>query len=617
MSSDEETTDTYTSEEESESELDVDEVEFFYKGEYPGYEHQDEDQESTTNLDYDNFPELYGAHSVVEPMHVLSRNITKQDCHIHFLDLHSATMSEEIRYEDYVTLYDALKKNTSIRELNLITDQYIEIALEAIGKNEHITNLKLRLGREWYRRIPRSVFCRLQDNSTITTLNLSFSRLRDSDVKNISSLLKNNLSNLTDLNLCSTGLSPEGLGYISDVLKTNTSIRKLNLSHNTLGNSSYLFLIEGIRSNSTLQNLNIGSTYLLREIAEIIKAINVNSSVHTLKVNDNKTGDRIMRYIFDELALNKSLHSLNLSCMGMTRRSLPGLIEIADRPNLRKLNISGNDISATLLRVPGYNGLYGAIEKSTSLEVLNIGTVEEEGRGSYMSIAGVLKTNTSIRKLTIDSDDSGGYISTMNSLKTNSTLRVLKIDKKLRSHEYFYLTSLLSKNTTIENIEFTDLLSFDSLKHIVNCMKINNSIQRFKVKKNYVADDPMDDMDFHGDSIDLIPHVKYLAGINQIINKLNNTSHTKHDKLNWKSILPTKERTPSSPITYRGTLWFVLDKLLTLYLTLKHNSMLPAELINTLLIQYLCEHKYWINVASVESDPDTRYYDPYGSDDYF
>lgn len=91
------------------------------------------------------------------------------------------------------------------------------------------------------------------------TLDLQKNELRDADVINLSESLKTNTT-VTYLNLSENCITPESLSALGEMLCTNKTLLHLNLSGNEIGPKA-VHLIEALQNNSTLQVLclyNIG-----------------------------------------------------------------------------------------------------------------------------------------------------------------------------------------------------------------------------------------------------------------------------------------------------------------------------------------------------------------------
>lgn len=74
---------------------------------------------------------------------------------------------------------------------------------------------------------------------------------------------------------------------IADVLKTNTTLRSLDISHNQLGHDGVRWISEALKENSTLQSLDMYSLTLgLRDITLLIEALRENTSLVDLVLYD-------------------------------------------------------------------------------------------------------------------------------------------------------------------------------------------------------------------------------------------------------------------------------------------------------------------------------------------
>uniref|UniRef100_A0A6B2L9A5 Uncharacterized protein n=1 Tax=Arcella intermedia TaxID=1963864 RepID=A0A6B2L9A5_9EUKA len=150
----------------------------------------------------------------------------------------------------------------------------------------------------------------LNSNSTLTTLDLSNNIIVEGD-EIVSHILQS--KNLTKL-LFNDSLIGDVTTLISLGLKSNNSLRTLELSKNSIGSDGVASLFQALQSNSTLTSLSLSfnniEDYGMTSISQALQASN---TLTYLDIHSNCLGDTGISLISDGLKLNSSLISLNIS----------------------------------------------------------------------------------------------------------------------------------------------------------------------------------------------------------------------------------------------------------------------------------------------------------------
>jgi hypothetical protein len=106
--------------------------------------------------------------------------------------------------------------------------------------------------------------------------------------RTLASILQSKDSRLEELYLCGNRLGDEGVSVLADALKSNCTLRVLDLGRNRFGDQGARDLAEFLRSNSSLQELNVwGNSIGPSGAAAVAEALRANRSLRLLVGAEN------------------------------------------------------------------------------------------------------------------------------------------------------------------------------------------------------------------------------------------------------------------------------------------------------------------------------------------
>jgi Ran GTPase-activating protein (RanGAP) involved in mRNA processing and transport len=277
------------------------------------------------------------------------------------------------------TIAEALSINTTIETLSLKNIKLVESGgheiVEALRNNKTITSLDLGCNipdaSKWdnldedideeydkygvYAIIEEytiAIANMIKKNTTIVKLNLERNCLGEIGIDEIAKALRVNTT-ITNLNLSRNNLEEYGTQKITDALYTNTTITKLNLSSNWLRENGALVIAEALYVITTLRSLNLSHNYLRRNsfssemgIIAIANALCKNESITELDLEHNKIGLNGVRELSKALCVNTTLKILNLEHNKLDKYGVYEIVgALRNNNTLTLLNIGCNDIS--------------------------------------------------------------------------------------------------------------------------------------------------------------------------------------------------------------------------------------------------------------------------------
>jgi len=281
------------------------------------------------------------------------------------------------------------------------------------------------------------------------------SSLKNEGVHQLAEVLKTNES-LRKLNLMGNEIGVQGALDLASALKVNETLLSLNLLYNQMGNEGAKALAESLKSNHTLKELLLGNNNIGSEGAvQLAEALRVNSTLINLNMSSNPLTLEGSKEILQALMVNRTLTGVNLYRIldwkeneeGVGDKLASWIAEALSKNNTIKiLEIGSNGISAI-----GVSAIAGALSNHLSLEQLSIESNPIQDDGARQ-LAGVLTSNQKLLLLALNrcglSDEGANQFA--EALKRNATLIELDLGvNKIADAGASKLAEALTKNATL------------------------------------------------------------------------------------------------------------------------------------------------------------------------
>ena len=154
----------------------------------------------------------------------------------------------------------------------------------------------------------------LKTNTTIKRLELRYSSLTGG-IKQVSDSLCNNetLEQLLLYNV--TGITDEDMTHLSTMLATNTTLKELELSNCNITDNGVRYISEGLTKNQTLTKLDIGGNRQITSISTstIADLIQTTTSLTELRLYNTSLNNDDIKTICTSLTKNTTIRKLYLS----------------------------------------------------------------------------------------------------------------------------------------------------------------------------------------------------------------------------------------------------------------------------------------------------------------
>ena len=154
----------------------------------------------------------------------------------------------------------------------------------------------------------------LKTNKTIKKLHLHSSSLTGG-IKQVSDSLFNNKTLEKLLLLESPGITDEDMTHLSTMLSTNTTLKVLELSYCKITDNGVRYICEGLTKNQTLTMLNIGGNHQITSVSTstIADLIQTTTSLTRLYLFHTSLNNDDIKTICTSLTKNTTIRKLYLS----------------------------------------------------------------------------------------------------------------------------------------------------------------------------------------------------------------------------------------------------------------------------------------------------------------
>nr|AAP92143.1 leucine-rich repeat protein N4C [synthetic construct] len=238
------------------------------------------------------------------------------------------------------------------------------------------------------------------------SLDIQSEELSDARWAELLPLLQQPYARLEYLDLNWNDLTEAGMKDLASVLRSNPSLRELDLSNNKLGDAGVRLLLQGLLDPGTrLENLDLNESDLteagLKDLASVLRS---NPSLRELTLSNNKLGDAGVRLLLQGLLdPGTRLEKLDLDQTDLTEAGMKDLASVLrSNPSLRELSLSSNKLGDAGVRLL----LQGLLDPGTRLEKLDLNQ-NDLTEADLKDLASVLRSNPSLRELSLSNNKLG------------------------------------------------------------------------------------------------------------------------------------------------------------------------------------------------------------------
>ncbi|KPA81472.1 putative paraflagellar rod component [Leptomonas pyrrhocoris] len=366
-------------------------------------------------------------------------------------------------------LAQSLQRNTSLKTLELANCNFTAVGIKAIfevlmrGKCgvQEVNIANNNLGED----AVQYIVAALQANPKLTIMNVDVNpSISENSAQAISGLtlvnrappqirsilpsLENNAREVTaiDFSPNTVAVNDDSVWLLSQALRTNTVVRSLNLSHNSIGDR--------------------GATYLAALFRE-------NSSVASLDLSSNSIGNRGAQALCDCFYANRGLQVVNLSNNVMDMEGVNSLTDVLRKNHkLREINMAKTRVPeefstavqtacALNRECPAVkNAYYSLCDNDTSLSQLHLHNLTDERAiddESMRSICSALHSKAFVYELDVSGNKIGAAgCAQLASVLSAEACRIMRLNlsnNPIDDVAAAELAKCFSNNTTLTNID--------------------------------------------------------------------------------------------------------------------------------------------------------------------
>ena len=321
-------------------------------------------------------------------------------------------------------------------------------------------------------------------NQGLKRLRLSNNKLRDGAVSIASALCQ--MNTLTELSLKNNYLSEGVIDELSSAIKTNKSLQKLNLSSNNLRSTGIVRVAQPLSVITNLTVLIIQSNRITEGAADAIAiAILSNPKLEELYLGSNSLASGIIK-IASALQYLTKLKVLDINSNNAPEEAAKELAVAIynNRLELETLWLSENNFRASISLIAD------SLTKTNTLKDINLsgnGIPEE----AAVHIAAVIDNNRSLQDVRLSSNllMTNGIIKIAKSLSKLSTLQVLHIsDNKIDDRAVDSLAAVILNNKKLVDLFLNDNLFQTGAIQIAKALKNISTLTRLEFNDNGLPD---------------------------------------------------------------------------------------------------------------------------------
>lgn len=320
----------------------------------------------------------------------------------------------------------------------------------------------------------------LKNNSVVTNLTIGFCKLDDEAADRIGHALRTN-SSLKILNLWDNKIAAVGGEGLGKGLAHNSTLQELNLRTNNLGPKGALGLSKGIMQNNSIVRLHLRYNWIGDAGAKALAAVMMsNATITDLDLSRNRIGSDGAEYLMKAVRYNDTLRLLNMQLN--TLQDKGGIfVGSALQQNTRLTHL---DLMDCMIGDAGCAAIFEALGAATHKSYETIG----ETKRRRHKVAGM---NNGIIWMHVGGNGIGelGSIQIGKALIHNKGITKLDVSRNRISNKgATFLAEALTKNSTLTDLMLKDNLIGDpGAQQLSVSVRTNRHIKALSLSANEMS----------------------------------------------------------------------------------------------------------------------------------
>eukprot|EP01103_Thecamoeba_quadrilineata_P014209 TRINITY_DN4172_c0_g1_i1.p1 TRINITY_DN4172_c0_g1~~TRINITY_DN4172_c0_g1_i1.p1 ORF type:complete len:1170 (+),score=264.54 TRINITY_DN4172_c0_g1_i1:105-3614(+) len=330
----------------------------------------------------------------------------------------------------------------------------------------------------------------LEKNATTEKWSSESNKLTDRGVKAIIHGLKSS-QGLSSFNFANNGLSEISTLLLKSLLEKNLVITELNISHNKIGDAGLGTMLNGLRANKGLRNLDLCHTGITgKTVVPLLLWMAETAQIRELDLSENNLGDTVGKELVKIVGTPNGLVTLRFRETKIGSKTLEEICEgLGSNKSLRSLHLNGNCFD----KKKGADALLTALRSNNSLRSLGLGATAP-GKGSLVELAGLIKMSPSIKSIDLSDSSEFKQADVLTPLSEaigseRCLLEELVLAKSSLTPEgVASIASSLSKNKFLKKLDLSrNKVGKLGLNALANALQSNTTLETLTVRGSDVA----------------------------------------------------------------------------------------------------------------------------------
>ena len=314
-------------------------------------------------------------------------------------------------------------------------------------------------------------FASMFQQKSLTEVNITKCNIDNNYACCLSRVLHSN-TRLRVLNVSHNSVGSVGAEAMAEMLRHNTTLEVLDVRHNSVGDEGVLVMAKVLKHNTTLTKLNISHNSIgLKGAREIALMLKYNTPLTVLDMSSNKVGEEGAIEIAEAMEVNNTLGELNMSFNSLREKGALAMIKILKHNTaLTVLDIGDWICCRTVQYINRYcmcdNGNTLGDEGTPEAEIFEgVGSILNIGENSICdetaaALIEVSRLNNTLEVLNLsgNSVSDEGALAMVQMVKHNCSLRVLNLSGNSMGDEgVLAMAEMLKHNDTLEVLNLSGI----------------------------------------------------------------------------------------------------------------------------------------------------------------